>query len=388
MNRSLLISIVLAVLAFVWILSGALTTNDESQAAVQVEQSEEQKKQALFKVRVKNIAAVAMIDQIQLQGEISAARDIEIKAETEGPIRQLHAQKGDRLSKGQAIVTIAMNDRQARLEQAQAELKVREVDLDSGATLKQKNLLSQNQHEQNVANVVAAKAAVKQIQVEISQTRIKAAFDGILNRLDVEEGDYVSTGDTIAALVDDSEITISASVPQQHIAKISLGQQVEAILLDGTVVNGEISFISSTADEGTRTFRIEAKASNTEAVSRFGQSARINVLVGELLAHKVSPSHLDLNQRGDLRVKGVDAQQQVVVKPVTIIRNENDGVWVEGIPASFNLITVGQGFVSQGDQVEAIDDITAEPFTIKASSIDTSTIETSTIETSTTEATL
>ena len=109
-----------------------------------------------------------MNELISLQGEIRPDRKIVIKAETHGSVAGISAKQGERLAEGQDIVALAINDRQARLEQARAELKVREADLASGLKLRQKNLISQNQHEQNVANVEAAKAAVKQIQVEIA----------------------------------------------------------------------------------------------------------------------------------------------------------------------------------------------------------------------------
>ena len=367
MNRSLKISIVLAVLAFVWVISGSFSSTDSSTeqpslesvatvATTEQSESTQQNTAPRFKVRVKHIQAVTMMDRIELQGEISASRDIDIKAETSGSITRLHAKKGDRLTVNQKIVTIAMNDRHAKLAQAQAELKVREADLESSKKLKQKKLLSQNQHQQNIANVAAAKAAVKQIQVEIQHTNIKAAFSGILNRLDVETGDYVERGDPIATLVDDQYITISSNIPQQHISKVALGQAVEAELLDGSKLAGEITYISSAADESTRTFRVEAKADNASQLTRFGQSARVNILIGELMAHKVSPSYLDLDNRGELRVKGIDTNQRVITKQVKIIRNENDGVWLAGIPETFTLITVGQGFVSQGDDVDAVEE--------------------------------
>ena len=249
-----------------------------------------------------------------------------------------------------------MNDRQARLARAKAELRVRQADLKSGLSLKTKKLLSENQHLQNVANVVAATAEVKEIEIEIQHTSVAAAFDGVLNELHVELGDYVSPGTPLATLVDDQYITISADVPQQHISKLKNGQKVSATLLNGTQFEGEIFYISSSAQTSTRTFRIEAKAANTMGIKRFGQSARVSIYIGEQLAHKLSPSLLGLNSEGSLQIKGIDQDNRVITQTVEIIRSENDGIWLDGLPKQFNLITVGQGFVSRGDEVNAVID--------------------------------
>jgi len=362
MNRSLIISITLAILALVWILSGTFSgseytnpSDEQHDSALSAPQPKDTKTaDSLFKVKVKHIAAEPLLDSIELQGSIESAREIEIRAETNGTIIALKSSKGDEVSQGQQILALALNDRMARLERAKAELKVRQVDLKSGLSLKEKNLLSENQHQQNIANVVAAKAEVQEIEVEIQQTSIKAAFKGILDEIHVELGDYVSPGTPLATLVDKQFITLSADVPQQHIAKLVIGQKVRGTLLDGTSLEGKITYISSSADENTRTFKIEAKAPNLSNLQRFGQSARIRIYIGERFAHKLSPSLLNLSSDGLLQVKGLDSEDRVITNTVDIIRSENDGVWLSGLPNKFQLITVGQGFVSPGDLVETI----------------------------------
>jgi len=362
MNRSLIISITLAILALVWILSGTFSgTLSAQQQNIQADpgliESDSDAANTvapLFKVKVKHITAEPLLDSIELQGSIESAREIEIKAETNGTIRALKATKGEEVSQGQQILSLALNDRIARLERAKAELKVRQVDLKSGLSLKEKNLLSENQHQQNIANVVAAKAEVQEIEVEIQQTSIKAAFKGILDEIHVELGDYVSPGTPLATLVDKQYITLSTEVPQQHISKLAIGQKVSGTLLDGTHLEGEISYISSSADKNTRTFKIEAKAPNDSNLKRFGQSARIRIYLGERFAHKLSPSLLNLSSEGLLQIKGVDSEDRVITSTVDIIRSENNGVWLSGLPDQFQLITVGQGFVSPGELVQTI----------------------------------
>jgi multidrug efflux system membrane fusion protein len=357
MNRSLILSISLAALALVWILSGSLSSNSEEEGSVSQQASELDESgnsSPRFKVKVEAIDAKLMLDRIDLQGEIESVRDIEVRAETDGIVTKLKSNKGEHLTKGQQILVLATNDRQARLARAKAELKVRQADLKSSLSLKAKKLISENQYLQNVANVVSAEAEVKEREIEIQRTTITAAFDGVLDELHVELGDYVSSGTALATLVDDQYITISAEVPQQHISKLKNGQKVSAELLNGAKIEGELFYISSSADTRTRTFRIEAKALNTMGIKRFGQSARVSIYLDEQYAHKLSPSLLGLDSDGLLEIKGVDEGQRVITHTVDILRSENDGIWLSGLPKQFNLITVGQGFVSEGDVVNAI----------------------------------
>ncbi len=355
MNRSVLLSIILAIGAIAWVLSGALTQDEESVQASASDSADSPSRTA-FKVRVSPRKAERVTDIVTLQGGIEALRSIEIKAETHGTIANLHAEKGQILNTGDPILQLAVSDREAQLDKARAELALRKVDLESGRKLRQKNLISENQHQQNIANVAAAQAAVKAIEVELEHTRIQAAFSGILNDLHVEEGDYVAAGDPIASLVDSSQVIITAEVPQQHIAKLSEGQAVTATLLDGSRILGKIYYVSSSANPDTRTFTIEARADNAVGLNRFGQSASVAIELGEHQAHKLSPSLLSLNSQGDLLVKAINENNRVTTHQVEILRSEADGIWLAGLPEEFKLITVGQGFVAAGDEVDAIID--------------------------------
>jgi multidrug efflux system membrane fusion protein len=356
MNRSVILSILMAVIATIWVLSGSFSASEDAESVEQGSSEQAEGAVPSFKVKVQKRIAQTMQDQILLQGGIEAARQIEVRAETQGTIEKIHATKGDQLKTGQAILSLAMNDREARLAKAKAELRVAQTELASSKSLKDKNMISENRYQQMLSDVVAAQAEVKQIEVEIEQTNISAAFKGILNSVHVELGDYVSSGTAIATLVDQDWVTITAQVPQQHIAKIKQGQTVEATLLNGTQLSGKIDYISSSADPATRTFLIEAKAKNSVGVQYFGQSARVRIYLGERSAYLMSPSLLNLSSDGSLQVKTLDSEKKVVSYNVSMIRSDNQGIWLGGLPDEIELITVGQGFVSDGEIVDPIYD--------------------------------
>ena len=355
MNRSVILSICMAIIATIWVLSGSFSNSEDKPEESESPQLDgTQKTLPAFKVKAQMLRAEKMQDQIVLQGAMKAAREIEIRAETQGIIDTVYAKKGDKLKAGQAILSLAINDREARLEKAKAELRVRQTELASSKSLKNKNMISENQHQQNIANVVSAQAEVKEIEVEIKQTNISAAFKGVLNDMHVELGDFVSPGSSIATLVDQDWVTITAQVPQQHIAKIRTGQGVEATLLNGVQLRGKINYISASADTATRTFLIEAKAENVAGVQYFGQSARVRIYLGERSAYLLSPSLLNLSNDGSLQIKIVDQENRVASQDVTMIRSDNEGVWLAGLPERIALITVGQGFVSEGEIVDPV----------------------------------
>jgi len=354
MNRSLTLSIVLTVFVVIWVLSGSGLQATASSEHTKVLDKSAEPKLVSLKVKVQVSVAELVDDSIFLKGQVEANREVEIKAELSGKVTLLEVEKGARVLAGDHIMALDLSDLNARLEKAKAELVLSELNRESGRKLKQKNLLSSHQLKEYETKVLSAKADVKQIEVEISKTNITAPFESVMNGFHVELGDYVSHGDPLATLIDDTHVKISADVPQQHISKLRLGQEVEAELIDGRKISGKITYISSVAKSGTRTFRIEAIAANLENLKYFGLSARVTVKLGQISAHKLSPALLDLNNLGELQVKGVSVENRVISRNVDIVRSERDGLWLTGLPDDFTVITTGQGFVSGGDIVNPV----------------------------------
>ena len=114
--------------------------------------------------------------------------------------------------------------------------------------------------------------------------------------------------------------------------------------------------MASQADGATRTFRIELEVNNAGGKVVSGTTAEIRIPAEELSAHYISPGLLSLNSQDQIGVKSVDDEGVVVFHVVDIVRTGVDGVWVSGLPDRVRVITVGQGFVREGDQVQARSD--------------------------------
>ncbi len=73
--------------------------------------------------------------------------------------------------------------------------------------------------------------------------------------------------------------------------------------------------------------------------------------MGAVEAHLVSPAILALGDDGRLGVKTVEAENTVAFHPVEVVQAEAQGVWVRGLPDEARIVTLGQGFVRQGETV-------------------------------------
>jgi multidrug efflux system membrane fusion protein len=102
----------------------------------------------------------------------------------------------------------------------------------------------------------------------------------------------------------------------------------------------------------TRTFAVELEVPNPDGALPAGVTAEIQISGGTVMAHKISPSLLNLETDGTIGVKTLDDQDRVIFNPVAIARSQTDGIWVTGLPENARIITVGQGYVLVGQIVD------------------------------------
>ena len=142
-------------------------------------------------------------------------------------------------------------------------------------------------------------------------------------------------------------------VSEHDVGSIKPGDPASATLVTGEIVQGHVRFVGNRADTGTRTFRIEVELPNPNARLRDGVSADIHIPVKNLEATKISPGILVLNDGGVVGVRMVE-NGIVRFRPVQIVSDGPDGMWVTGVPAGADVITVGQEFVSEGSRVKPV----------------------------------
>ena len=181
--------------------------------------------------------------------------------------------------------------------------------------------------------------------------KIVAPFSGYLETLRVEEGDFLNTGAVCAALIDPDPMLLVADIAEKDIAQVQLGSEATAKLISGRLITGEVTFIASSADKNTRTFRVEISVDNKDRTIRDGVSAEIYIKGKEEPAHKISPAILSLNDQGKLGVRTVTADNKVEFKEINILEDTNSGMWVSGLGEEARIITLGQEYVFQGQTV-------------------------------------
>ena len=358
MRRSWMIAAAIAIVASAWILSGQLPGSDSAEAEVQ-DSSASVPERVLAKVRVDFVSAEPMVNTLILQGRTLSDRKVEIRAEATGLIDAVLVPRGARVAAGTALVRIDVDDRMARLDEANALLAQRQIEFDAAKQLNERGYRADTQLAQSQAALDAAHAMVEIAGLAVENLTIRAPFDGVVERRYVEIGDYVDYGDPVAMLVDLDPLRIVGQISERYLGQITRGRVGSAHLVDGRVVEGAVSYVGSVADEVTRTFTVEIEIDNADGQMIEGLTAELTLPIQQVSGHRVSPAVLSLSNDGEIGIKAVDDDGFVVFHPIEILGGTEDLLWVGGLPETLNMIVVGQEFVLDGQQVEPIaaDDI-------------------------------
>ena len=181
--------------------------------------------------------------------------------------------------------------------------------------------------------------------------KIVAPFSGYLESLRVDKGDYLNTGGICASLIDSNPMLLIADIAEKEIADIDVGANSIARLISGDEILGKVSFIATSADKNTRTFRVEIQVDNKDRKIRDGVSAEIYIESKKVFSHKISPAILSLNDQGKLGIRTVDENNSVEFKEIEILEDTTDGLWISGLNENERIITLGQEYVFQGQTV-------------------------------------
>jgi multidrug efflux system membrane fusion protein len=302
-------------------------------------------------VRVDRSEAAPVTLIFEARGQSLPERDTILRAETSGDVAEVFVSLGQTVEAGAEIARLKSDAAEADLVQARQALDAARRDLENAEALLDRGVSTVDRLQQDRTAFTGAQARLAAAEDAVAATLLTAPFAGRIEALGINTGEVVQAGAEVGRIVDNSPLTVSFDVPQQALSRLSSGQSATVTFITGETAEGPVTFVGRSAASATRTFRAEISIPNPDGAIAAGLSARIGIPTDEVPAHFVSPSVVSLDPSGQLGVKTVDDTDTVRFHPIEIVRAEIDGIWVSGLPETVRLITVGQGFVSDGETV-------------------------------------
>ncbi len=307
-----------------------------------------------FTVQVAKVSAQTYQKPIHVRGRTEANRSVLVAAEIDGLVIKTPAKEGYPVSQGDALCVLESQDRLLRLEQSKAQRNKARIEYEGALSLKDRGYQSKTQIATAKANLALADAEVEASALINEKLVIRAPFNGVVQERMIDAGGFIQRGSPCARLIELSPLIVVGHIPESQVLNFKVGEKATVRFIDGQEQRGVVRYVSQASDGVTRTFKVEVQLPNKGHSLRDGLSAEMTVLAAPVVAHHISPSLLSLSSDGDVVIKVLEGGNTAVQKPVSIVGDDAEGIWVSGLPSESTIITIGQEYVANGSRVSVV----------------------------------
>ena len=359
MRRTYVAAGVIAVLGLMWLGSGIFRDDGQSKVASTLNEkntlyAKKNKERVRTRVKVRVVESTWRTRHVRLRGRTEHKRAVQVMAETTGSVVERKVERGATVMKGSLLCRLSTDDRLARLAHAEQAVNQARIEYEGSKRLEVEGFQSRTMIATAKAKLAAADAALTTSSLDLERTYIRAPFDGIVEETHADVGDYLVPGSGCSTVIDLDPMLIVARVSERDVHLVNTGSMATGVLSDGHSATGPITFVGREADPTTRTYRVEVEVDNKDHAVRSGITTEVVIPVATVLAHKVNPSLFALDETGAIGVRTLSDKDVVDFYRVDVFDDDEDGVWVTGLPDTTRLITVGQELVTRGDNTDPV----------------------------------
>lgn len=304
-------------------------------------------------------------------GKIEAANSANLSTRMMGYIDEISVKVGDKVKKGQLLISINNADLQAKraqvnagITEAQAAFQNAEKDYERFKALYEEQSASQKEMDDQTARFEMAKArleAAKQMKNEVESqfayVNIRAPFNGVITNKFAEEGTMANPGQPLLAMEAPGNYEVTARVPESEISQIQTGTNVDVIIksIDKTIP-GTVTEVSTSARNtgGQYLVKVNLEKSDAEVLSGMYASVRFPVERQDSTAtEEIMIPKEAIVTRGDLNgVYTVSTQNTAMLRWLRLGRSYGDRVEVlSGLGPDEAFITSADGKLFNGAKV-------------------------------------
>ncbi len=216
--------------------------------------------------------------------QIQSIQNIEIRAQVKGYLERINVDEGKPVSTGQVLFSIMPKIYEAEVLKQKAEVKTAEIEFANTKNLVEKNIVAQTELSMAQAKLEKEKAELSKAELELSFTKIKAPFDGIIDRTKFKQGSLIDEGVLLTTLSNNKNVYAYFNVSEVEYLnfknhKTDEHQKVSLILANGDLhkYTGEIETIEGEFDNETGNIAFRAKFPNPDLLLKHGETGKVRL---------------------------------------------------------------------------------------------------------------
>ncbi|APG65236.1 efflux transporter periplasmic adaptor subunit [Tenacibaculum todarodis] len=231
-------------------------------------------------VKVRPVAANSNSPFLSVSGKIQASNSADLSTRMMGYVNKVHVNVGDKVRKGQLLVSINNSDLQAKraqinagITEATAAYNNAQKDYNRFKNLFADNSASQKEMDDMIANFEMAKARVEsanqmknEINAQFAYSNITAPFSGIVTSKNVEAGNMANPGVPLISIETPGNFEVMAMIPETEISEIKKGTTVDVLVKSiNKTIKGKVTEVSTSAKNTGGQYLVKIDLDKTEA---------------------------------------------------------------------------------------------------------------------------
>jgi len=233
---------------------------------------------------------------VETIGTLNPYEEVIVSAEVDGIIKDVKADEGSIVSKGQVLAAIDDTDynlevkrADAALRQAEATLSNTNLEYQRKEALYKEQLVTQQQFDDASTRRSLAEADVERAKADFSlarqkllKTKVYSSLAGVVKEKKTEKGNYVKNGTSLFTVVRNNPIKLNFTVTEKDVGKLKMGQDVlfKVDAFPDREFKGKLSIIYPCLEENTRTLQVEAQVPNQNGLLKPGLFAHVTLYTG------------------------------------------------------------------------------------------------------------
>ena len=207
-----------------------------------------------------------------------------------------------------------------------------------------------------VARVENTRSAMNNARLALDRCTIKAPFSGVVNRMLIEEGQYLSVGDPLLELLQIDRLKVRVGIPESDVDAVRRIEtfQVTIDALDNRSFVARKHFLSKIADPMARLYSLELELDNSRGEILPDMFTRVEIIKQEVPEGLSVPLYAVINRDAEHIVYVVE-NGQARARPVKLGMLEGWRVQItDGLRSRQQVVVVGHRSVNDGEPVNVV----------------------------------
>lgn len=216
--------------------------------------------------------------KVEVRGSVESRKNVVISAQVPGTIERVHVKEGQKVNKGQVLISLDADIIQSNIQELKTALELANTMYEKQQRLWEQKIGTEVQYLQAKNAKESTESKLAAANAQLNQAIIKAPFNGVVDEIPAREGEMASPGLPLIRVTSPEDMYIHADVSERFLGKVAPGDKVEVYFpVQDKRISSVISSVSGVINSENRTFRVEVRLPKTDILLKPNQVSILEI---------------------------------------------------------------------------------------------------------------